>query len=425
MKKEKDKCMVKISIIIPIYNGEKFIEQCLKSVLLQDVKEKEIICVDDGSTDETVTIIKRLQKEHSEIKLIRQANMGAAIARNVALKEAKGQYVSFMDADDTYIDASGLKKMIEACEKYNISICGSLRCMKRDDEITKADTYRAEFDSVKADAIIVNYKDVQYDYYYQSYVFEKDFLVKHQLEFPNLRRYQDPPFFVRAMWYAEQLVVLPIELYCYRVRTESFHFNFIQMNDTLKGLKMNIQFACEKKLEIVFENSANRINKDFYYRIKNSLIEGNLEAIRILLEIQEIVKKNPFGKDVEIKVLKDIEETLKKPVLNSGEHRFPYEKIPYRSNVAIYGAGVVGKYIYQVITQTGYCNLVVWVDRNYEKLQKIGFPVKEPKELEGCCAEYIIIAIESDKVYTEIKEDLISKGWSCGKNLIGPIEKIN
>lgn len=296
MKKEKDKCMVKISIIIPIYNGEKFIEQCLKSVLLQDVKEKEIICVDDGSTDETVTIIKRLQKEHSEIKLIRQANMGAAIARNVALKEAKGQYVSFMDADDTYIDASGLKKMIEACEKYNISICGSLRCMKRDDEITKADTYRAEFDSVKADAIIVNYKDVQYDYYYQSYVFEKDFLVKHQLEFPNLRRYQDPPFFVRAMWYAEQLVVLPIELYCYRVRTESFHFNFIQMNDTLKGLKMNIQFACEKKLEIVFENSANRINKDFYYRIKNSLIEGNLEAIRILLEIQEIVKKIHLGK---------------------------------------------------------------------------------------------------------------------------------
>ena len=382
--------MLKISIIIPIYNGERFIEDCLKSVLLQDVQEKEIICVDDGSTDSTVAIIKRLQERHSEIRLIQQENMGAAIARNAALRVAQGQYVAFMDADDTYIDTTGLRRMINACEEHEVPICGSFRCTKRNEEITKADTYRDVFSSEYEGIKILRFEDIQFDYYYQSYVFNREFLKAHQLDFPNLRRYQDPPFFVKAMWNASYFAVLPIELYCYRSRTEIFHYNFTQMNDTLTGLKMNIQFACEKKLEILFSNSVNRLNKDFYYRIKDSLMEGNLDAIKILLETREIVKQNPFGLQVDINILEIIAAALKNPMIGYGEHRFPYEQIPYRSRVAIYGAGVVGKYIYHVITQTGYCNLVKWVDKNYEGLKKTGLEVDAPEELKKCDVDYII-----------------------------------
>lgn len=416
--------MVLISIIIPVYNGEKFIEACLKSVLLQDVKEKEIICVDDGSTDNTVAIIKRFQSQYSEIKLIQQANSGAAVARNAALKVAQGQYVAFMDADDTYIDATGLRKMINACEDYNIPICGSFRCVKRDEEVTKADTYRSEFNDGSTEAKILKFEDIQFDYYYQSYVFKRTFLKEHHLNFPNLRRYQDPPFFVQTMWNAARFVVLPIELYCYRSRTEIFHYNFIQLNDTLKGLKMNIRFACEKRLEILFANSVKRLNKDFYWRIKDSLAEGNLEAIRLLLEIREIAENNPFGMDVDIKILGSIEETLKNPTIVCEEYRFPFEKIPYRSNVIVYGAGVVGKFVYRIIKQTGYCNIVKWVDKNYEGLQKIGLEVESPETIANCCAEYIIVAIESNKVFDEIKEILLTNEWIRGQVLVGPIERV-
>ena len=90
--------MCGVSIIIPVFNGQKFICECLDSIMRQDIVNKEIICIDDGSTDQTVNIIKSYQKYCKNIKLIQQPHLGAAIARNKGLEIAKGKYVAFMDA---------------------------------------------------------------------------------------------------------------------------------------------------------------------------------------------------------------------------------------------------------------------------------------------------------------------------------------
>jgi glycosyltransferase involved in cell wall biosynthesis len=91
----------RISIIIPVYNGEGWMEKCISSVLSQTYKNLEIIVVDDGSTDKSFQICEKFLEKDSRIKLLRKTNNGQSSARNVGLKHAKGSYIQFVDCDDT------------------------------------------------------------------------------------------------------------------------------------------------------------------------------------------------------------------------------------------------------------------------------------------------------------------------------------
>ncbi len=90
-----------ISVIIPVYNAEKYIKECLSSIIDQTYKNLEIICVDDGSTDHSLELLEFYRKKDSRIKIYKQDNKGPAAARNLALEKANGDYISFVDADDT------------------------------------------------------------------------------------------------------------------------------------------------------------------------------------------------------------------------------------------------------------------------------------------------------------------------------------
>ena len=91
---------IKVSVIIPVYNAEEHLEQCLDSILCQTLKEIEIICVDDGSKDSSPAILAEYAKKDNRVRVIRQENGGAGKARNTGLSAAKGKYLSFLDADD-------------------------------------------------------------------------------------------------------------------------------------------------------------------------------------------------------------------------------------------------------------------------------------------------------------------------------------
>lgn len=91
---------VRVSVIIPVYNAEKYIRQCLDSLLVQNNQRIEVICVDDGSTDNSLAILKEYEEAHQEVKVITQKNAGAGAARNNGMKYATGEYLSFLDADE-------------------------------------------------------------------------------------------------------------------------------------------------------------------------------------------------------------------------------------------------------------------------------------------------------------------------------------
>ena len=125
-----------ISIIIPAYNAEKYIEKCLQSIIYQEYKDFEVIIVNDGSTDNTKEICKKYADLDSRIRLISTENKGAGSARNTGLTEAQGRYISFIDADD-FVSENYYSRMYKMIEEGNADIaeCHYKRVSKYDAKV--------------------------------------------------------------------------------------------------------------------------------------------------------------------------------------------------------------------------------------------------------------------------------------------------
>ena len=110
--------MYKLSVIIPVYNVENYLRECLDSIINQTVKDIEIICVDDGSTDSSPDILKEYQNKDSRIRIITKENGGQASARNLGIKEAQGEYIVFIDSDD-FIESEMLENLLFKVSEYS------------------------------------------------------------------------------------------------------------------------------------------------------------------------------------------------------------------------------------------------------------------------------------------------------------------
>ena len=113
--------MEKVSIIVPVYNVEKYLECCLESLINQTLKDIEIICVNDGSTDNSGKILENYAAKDNRIKVIHQVNGGQAAARNNGLNAVNGKYINFIDSDD-WVDLDFIEKLYDAAERNSADI---------------------------------------------------------------------------------------------------------------------------------------------------------------------------------------------------------------------------------------------------------------------------------------------------------------
>lgn len=111
-----------LSIIIPVYNGEKYIVRAVKSIVTQDTTGVEIIIIDDGSTDNSYAVCEQLAKKYKQIKLIHSENKGVSHARNLGIKEAKGEWITFLDADDYFLESAITTMEKSVSENENLII---------------------------------------------------------------------------------------------------------------------------------------------------------------------------------------------------------------------------------------------------------------------------------------------------------------
>ena len=132
--------MTKVSVIMPVYNVEKYLPQCIESVLAQSLNDIEIICVNDGSTDDSLKVLQEFKARDNRIVIIDKANEGSGIARNTALAIAKGEYVYFVDSDDWLDNAGVLEKLYNkaSTDDLDILIFGGLSCYEKDCQIVKS-----------------------------------------------------------------------------------------------------------------------------------------------------------------------------------------------------------------------------------------------------------------------------------------------
>lgn len=335
-----EKRKTKVSVVIPVYNCEKYLEKCLHSVLNQTLQEIEIICVDDGSTDDSAKILKNFAQTEERIVLQKQKNQGAGKARNTGIEIAKGKYIAFLDADDYYVDCDALEKMYYACEKEKVSVCGSLRMVLEEDGEKKGSLFSELFFN-NQDEVICDYRDYQLDYDYQSFLFERELLQIKRIEFPLYRRFQDPPFLVKALFAAQKFAVANTYLYCYRVPNIAFRFNERKTADLLRGLNDNLEFAREHQLDLLFEKTLERLEYEYADLICHNLSEENLEILELLWKANQIVCEKYQKKDSVIRPLKMILCGAKQNIAYYEENLTAM--IKEQETIAIYGAGKLAR----------------------------------------------------------------------------------
>lgn len=117
-----------ISVIIPVYNGVKWIERCILSVMAQEIKNIEIICIDDGSTDGSYEKLQNLKKKYNNLVVIRQKNQGVSVARNTGIKNAIGKWIAFLDIDDIWLPNVLTNKKIQEWEENKVDLIAFKNC---------------------------------------------------------------------------------------------------------------------------------------------------------------------------------------------------------------------------------------------------------------------------------------------------------
>lgn len=126
----------KVSVVVTVYNGEDYLEECLDSIINQTLKEIEIICVDDGSRDNSLNILERYSEYDNRVIVLQQENQGAGPARNFGMSIAKGEYIIFLDCDDVF-ELTMMEKMYLECQKYDLDlvVCRSNQFKSNDTKV--------------------------------------------------------------------------------------------------------------------------------------------------------------------------------------------------------------------------------------------------------------------------------------------------
>jgi len=209
--------MTKLSIIIPVYNIEPYIQNCLNSILNQPFKDFEVICVNDGSSDGSLDVLQACRDER--VTIIDKKNEGSGVARNSAFAIARGEYVYFVDGDD-WIEENSLQKMVDEADKLNtdILIFGGLSYYEGKGQ---NGGYSANKLPKKYLNKVFSAQDIKKDVFKfpstaWTKLYRREFLQKNDIKFQEIKVGQDQLPFFHSMITAERIALLPENLYCYR-----------------------------------------------------------------------------------------------------------------------------------------------------------------------------------------------------------------
>lgn len=412
---------IKISIIIPVYNACSYLEQCLDSAIAQTISPKEIICVDDGSTDRSGEILREYEGKYDNIRCYAQHNQGAGAARNYGLHLAQGEFAAFLDADDFYIDRNALDKMYTACIQNRIKVCGSFLSKSVNEQILQMPLHRDVFESGDTQEVLLQYRDYQYDYFYISYIYARRMLTDNAICFPLYRRYQDPPFFVRAMLAADRFCVVPVECYCFRENEASLNRKKTYIADALRGMIDNLLTARDHNLKILHNMTVDRINNEYYEAIVKNAFQNNFEVLDLLRKADSLVDWRWYGSEKEhAELLPRLLLTDREQYLEYMNHLLQeYEKntgllldMLKNKKIVIFGCGNWGTELQDLLARNGiginaFCDNSL--DKQGKKINEI--PVKSLSAVLGG-VENPFFVVASALYSKDIRRQLMEHGVS-------------
>lgn len=382
-----------VSVIVAVYNAEKYLRQCLDSIVGQTLKEIEIICVNDGSTDASIKILEEYASKDERVSIISKENegLGGASARNMGLRHAKGEYVSILDSDD-FFDPYMLEKAVKRADetKADLVVFGGYEYDTRNGNTYTVASILNE--KVVPEKEVFSYRDCK-DSIYQltqgmawNKLYRKSFLDKHDIEFQKIKYTDDAYFTFSHMVLAERISVVKEFLCYYRVNSgisqtdgltnypDSAYIPYIELKKSL------VEWGIYEAVRKSFVNCAAAFMRYFYDKIIrydsfSYLHDKCRDEVFDKLDICTTPRTDFYDDRVWLWVRQIKENSAGDMLLKSARahgsdattgilrFQFPYEKIPRESKIALIGAGIMGRHFYSQIMLSGYCDVICWVEQ--------------------------------------------------------------
>lgn len=368
--------MSSLTVIIPMYNQEKYIRQCIESVMNQTYKDIEILIVDDGSTDGGYNICRELADRDDRIRIIRQENKGTFIARRTGIDNCKTKYVTFVDSDD-FITREAYSYAEKAMKDDTDMIMFQMARYYGDDNIkvephlvTPGHYYKKQIEEIFLPKII-------WDFDRGTPGIECSLcnrVVKREL----IKESFDSAVDIHLCYGDDMAIVSPL---------------YMKINDVVVIDKCFYRHRQRRTIAPYIER------KDFFdelyvlYKYMLGTLSDYLHKYGLRQQLEYF-----YMYSVELRKLEYDDYKFERNFI------FPFDKIEKGKDIVLYGAGNVGKTYYEQLKKLDYCRSVIWVDKNAAAIEDIR--VKTLAELKRNNFEYVVIAIENKNICMSVKKEL-------------------
>lgn len=370
-----------ISIIVPIYNVEDYLDRCILTIINQTYTNTEIILVDDGSTDHSGTICDKYAKKEKKIQVIHQKNQGLVRARKAGLEAAKGDYIGFVDGDD-YIEPNMYCELMDKLRK------------------SKADFIHSGYYAGDENRRMKPFMDGIYRF---TEINKLDFICQNVLNTSQKNSMSISPSIWSKLFGAELIK----KAYSYVPDSQSLGEDIISLCVCLLEADAIVLTTEAYYHYTIRENSlvhcADSIQMVRYTQLYHSLCNvfaqyGQYDRIR---------------KDLNVYMVQLCVLFLRqacKDTIYMEQYRFPEPDILRDKKIVLYGAGTVGENYYSYFKRTGWCDVVGWIDQSYSERNSVYEMVEGADALDKMEYDLIIVAVKREELSNEIIRMLRAKG---------------
>ena len=372
-----------LSVVVPVYNVEQYLQQCLDSILNQTYTYLEIILVNDGSTDRSGEICNAYARLDSRVHVINQENQGVVVARRRAVEKATGKYIVFVDSDD-YIEKDYFGKMLCVAKDYDLVTGGCFIDQDRDNKMLDKIEQGIYATDKQMEYIIDNMIIYQCGSergltpYIVNKLFRTDFAKRICLTVNSKIFWgEDSEFLYKYVLQCNSVCVTDICGYHYRTREQS------TVHRKHRDYLINVN-----ELYLSMEETFSK-----HYRKESLLLQ-----LQIWISLMISVAPSVMG----FSELAYISTSVR--------NIFPFYEEMQGKEIVLYGAGRVGREFFLQLKNRKDIQLVGWADKDAENYQEKGYPIMHLSEVAKLKCDYVIIAVKQLAMMEEIKRELIEAG---------------
>ncbi len=419
-----------ISVVVPIYRVEKYISECVESILSQSFPNFELILVDDGSDDKCGEICNFYAEKDDRIVVIHKENEGLSCARNAGIEIARGEYIAFIDGDDS-VNKDFLAVLYGLCVENNCRI-GMCNFLFTEENSVKLDRQKKEKTEVITGKQAVDRSctgtgslmfTLPWNKLYHKSLFR-------DVRYPAGKIHEDDYTTWKLLWKSEYIAITNLYLYYYLQRPDSI------MGKPFEKKRLDRLDAFEEKIAFLNHHGMTRAYEWLvitYYRLlweTHVLVRTNISDQDAILE--DISARVAYFKEAivnfdDMNIIEKNrifypyadEETKKSLVCRYGSEwlyrqkesfLFPFQQVEKRKKIALYGAGEVGKAFCLQLMTTGYGEVSLWVDERWRTIAKQFGNVRPVDTLLRSKYDVLVIAISNPEYAVEIKDNLVNWG---------------